>query len=360
VVPWTSAGGTLASEPAVAWTASGPDCSRAGVFYRRGDDLVFQNWRLDPGDPSTRWVGWRELPAPDIPMGAGELAVLAPDTRSPIEVFQRAADGSLWHSFQTGRAGVPPAGQFGPWRSLGGVLVGNPSAAEILGPAGEPLRATFHRGTDGGCYYRWSLTPDPGGAWSDWTALGGVLVGDPVVARNGDGRLEVFHRGTDNRIYHRWQSSGRDPSAWARSWESLGGVAAGQPAAIGNTRGGTSVFCRTARGELAFRFFDPRAAAWADWRTITAGVTGDPSVTMEQGLTPVVAWRGSSGDLFYSSQAVASGPPTPRPDAAWNVGGSLVQFAPGDPLVLRVTGRGAVAACYRGLASDLQVSDVLV
>jgi hypothetical protein len=290
-------------------------------------------------------------------MGGGRPAVLAGDPPGGIEVFQRAVDGTLRHIFQTPTSANqgPPGAFAGAWQSLAGVLVGDPVAANVLGGSGETLRATFHRGTDGACWFRNSQTPDPAGAWTNWTSLGGTMVGDPVVAANGDDRLEVFHRGTDNRLYHRWQSSSRNPAAWAASWETLGGSLAGQPAAIRNSRGGTSVFHRSPKGELMYRFFDPPAGTWSAWQTIATGLTGDPSVTLSEGLAPVVAFRGARSAVFWGWQP---GDGAPLPSAPWRftqIGGT----APGDPLVSRATDVGNPVAFYRGMGSELEASDML-
>jgi hypothetical protein len=73
----------------------------------------------------------------------------------------------------------------------------------------------------------WTMSQTaPGGSWSGWTSLGGILMGAPVAARNEDGHLEVFARGTDNALYNIWQKGAGGP--WS-NWASLGGTTSYDP-----------------------------------------------------------------------------------------------------------------------------------
>jgi choline dehydrogenase-like flavoprotein len=62
---------------------------------------------------------------------------------------------------------------------------------------------------------------DPGGGWSDWEELGPVVLSDPVLFQNADGRLEVFAVGADGLLGHRWQIAPGGGSGWT-AWEVFG------------------------------------------------------------------------------------------------------------------------------------------
>jgi hypothetical protein len=73
-----------------------------------------------------------------------------------------------------------------------------------------------------------------GGAWSEtWLShgsAGGGFAGDPTLALNGDGRLELFVRGSDGALWHRWQKE--RGGAWSQTWlshSSAGGGFAADP-----------------------------------------------------------------------------------------------------------------------------------
>jgi hypothetical protein len=71
-------------------------------------------------------------------------------------------------------------------------------------------------------------------------SLGGNLKGDPAVARNLDGRLEVFVVAATNTLYHKWQSS-VGSNTWS-AWTSLGGNIKSIPAVAANSDGRLQVF----------------------------------------------------------------------------------------------------------------------
>jgi hypothetical protein len=79
----------------------------------------------------------------------------------------------------------------------------------------------------------WNIRQDPTApdGWS-WAELGTpqvALKGQPVVARNKDGRLEVFMLGTDGAVWHIWQDLAA-PGGWSPPrWHSLGGRADRSP-----------------------------------------------------------------------------------------------------------------------------------
>jgi hypothetical protein len=54
-------------------------------------------------------------------------------------------------------------------------------------------------GSDRELYHRWQSSPNSSSWSEDWTSLGGPLLGDPAVARDVDGRLEVFKVDPHNR-----------------------------------------------------------------------------------------------------------------------------------------------------------------
>lgn len=55
----------------------------------------------------------------------------------------------------------------------------------------------------GALYHRWQT---PGGDWSAWYSHGGTFLGDPVVAQNSEGRLELFIVAEDG-LRQKWQTA---------------------------------------------------------------------------------------------------------------------------------------------------------
>src|SRR5204863_1854 len=79
---------------------------------------------------------------------------------------------------------------------LDGAITGDPVAARQADGRIE----VFARGNDGALWHIGQV--EPNGSWGAWASLGGVIESDPVVAHNADGALEVFARGADEAVYH--------------------------------------------------------------------------------------------------------------------------------------------------------------
>ena len=78
----------------------------------------------------------------------------------------------------------------------------------------------------------------------------GTLKGNPTVAINSDGRLEVFAvSAINNQLYHRWQTTAGSTTAWS-AWTSLGGNIKSDPAVAVNSDGRLEVFAVSADNQL--------------------------------------------------------------------------------------------------------------
>lgn len=135
------------------------------------------------------------------------------------------------------------------------------------------------------------IRQDPTGldGWSNWVELGTpqvALRGQPVVAQNKDGRLEVFMLGTDGAVWHIFQDPAA-PDGWSpRRWHSLEGgpfssVAAGahadgrlvvfavaQPSADASTHAPNTIWQRE----------QAQTGGWSAWRPFDRPA-GPPTVT---------------------------------------------------------------------------------
>lgn len=75
-------------------------------------------------------------------------------------------------------------------------------------------------------YHAWQATP--GGSWSAWSSLGGILIYPRIGAVvNSNCHVEVFGIGGDHAMWHIWQTN-RGAGPWS-AWASLGGSFAAGP-----------------------------------------------------------------------------------------------------------------------------------
>jgi hypothetical protein len=107
--------------------------------------------------------------------------------------------------------------------SLGGSW--SPNSRPVIAEKADRTLEVFMIGQDNQLYHKGQNIISLGGpihvTWdSDWSSLQGPAYGDPVVARNADGRLEVFVIGQDNQLFHRWHDYPNNTSQWS-NWEPL-------------------------------------------------------------------------------------------------------------------------------------------
>lgn len=113
----------------------------------------------------------------------------------------------------------------------------------------------FAVGANGALLHQWQTTP--GGSWSAWNSLGGVLIYPRIaVFDNVTCHLEVFGVGGDGAMWHIWQTNaGSGP--WS-GWASLGGgYFTGGPAQSGFTGGG---------GDIVWGWINGGASYVCDWQ----------------------------------------------------------------------------------------------
>ncbi len=80
-----------------------------------------------------------------------------------------------------------------------------------------------------------------GGAWGDWTWLGGRITGNPTSAATSINSVSVFARGMNGHLFQNtWGASG-----WT-DWQDRGGNIAGTPTAVSRATDTLDVFYREA------------------------------------------------------------------------------------------------------------------
>jgi hypothetical protein len=189
-----------------------------------------------------------------------------------LDAFGRGNDGALWHRWFDG--------SWHPWESLGGQLVGGPSAVSWSANRID----VFVHGGDSHLWHKWW----DGTAWRGFEDLGmpaSGLASDPDVASWSEGRLDVFAAGSDHALWHKWW----DGTAW-RGWESRG-APSGQTVA-----------------------FNPGAVSWASDR-VDVFVAGSNDHHLWHSWWDGTAWRG-----FEDLGAPAGGLTTGLDVSSWQPG----------------------------------------
>lgn len=188
---WESRGGDLRGGPAVARHAGGG----LEVFAQTPDGALWHIWQKT----FTEWSEWK-------PMGirfTGNPAVGMGSGRNPANgamcVFVAGVDGTLQFSHQQAAA---DSTSWSPFRRIAGPIASDVSIARS--PDGR--NELFYADDTGAMRHVFQLSDDTFN-WSDAGSFGGVLRDRPAAIRNVDDRLEVFHRGHDGRLHNAFQTA---------------------------------------------------------------------------------------------------------------------------------------------------------
>ncbi|MER6358398.1 S8 family serine peptidase [Streptomyces sp. NPDC001634] len=225
--------------------------------------------------------------------------------RGRLEAFGRGLDHALWHNWQTS-----PGGGWSGWNSLGG-LVDLPRVDRNL----DGRLEAFVIGTDHALWH--SRQTSPGGGWSGWNSLGGAI--DLLAtARNADGRLEVFARGMDSALWHNWQTS---PGGGWSGWNSLGGII-DLIATARNADGRLEVFARGMDSALWHNWQTSPGGGWSGWNSLGGAIDLLSVTSNADGRLEVFA-RGMDSALWHNWQTSPGGG-----WSGWNsLGGIIDQLA---------------------------------
>jgi GR25 family glycosyltransferase involved in LPS biosynthesis len=182
--------------------------------FANGLGEIFNTSQTAPNGP---WKdGWLSKGRPSANVGV-KSHVVGSNADGRQEIFGIGDDNALWQKWQ-----VSPNDDWSEWKTLGRPA-GDTSITNkfALGKNQDGRQEVFAVGSDGNIWQIWQTAPN--GAWSDWTKLGkppaGVLRSDRItVGSNLDRRLELFVIGVDGALWHIWQVV---PNAGWSGWESL-------------------------------------------------------------------------------------------------------------------------------------------
>lgn len=123
---------------------------------------------------------------------------LVPNSDGRLEDFVLGADHNIWHVSQT-----TPSGYWTPWTPLfsGYTFSGQP----VVGINADGRLEVFVRANDGTIYTAWETVAGSSTSWYGWVPLQAngspQFQGNPSVAINSDGRMEIIARNSKNQIW---------------------------------------------------------------------------------------------------------------------------------------------------------------
>jgi len=228
---------------------------------------------------------------------AGDPAVVLQPDHNRWAMFVKGSDGACWWSWSVG------SGQWTAWKSIGGDLSGSPGPTVISKATG--YLEVYVRGTDGGVWQKFST--DWGANWYGWYRLpeGSIASGTHPSAsyRPGTTTVDVFVTGTDHHLYYR---------TWANGWSgwkspSNVGYVDTSPAAFSKTSNTLEVYVRGSDGVLYQIYSNPGVTAWTPWfglKGVVIAPGSSPAASYRSGTSTVdVSVRGTDNNLWLRTWA---------------------------------------------------------
>ncbi|WP_086821012.1 RICIN domain-containing protein [Allokutzneria sp. NRRL B-24872] len=314
----TAALGAVPAHAADPPTVSDPGIGKIGVFETSGTKNVAKNsqncletfttaangdiWQIGQTAPGARWGTWTNLTG-----AAAGNPVVVKNADKRLEILVRGTDGAVRYTSQ-GTTGVTCGTKWetGGWKSLGTKITGDPAVA--LNPDGRVQLVA--RATDGTLVSRWQKTP--GSAFTEqWdsavgqlgTPTGTTIAMEPVVEANLQGKLQIFAVGADKKLWSRTQKTVNGVNDWT-AWVDLGGEFAGVPAVGRNHDGRLQIFGRRANGQIWYSAqIKADGTTWGAWTSMGGVLKNDPVViSNSDGRLEIFAKAVSDGMIVHRIQ----------------------------------------------------------
>lgn len=342
ICPYPSSGGCGNANPTQSWQSvtsheileacTDPSVGTGWVEggEEGGDVCAWEEFTM-PFGTVQRFADNRQLACSVFTKKVGTAAAVGRNADGRLETFVVGTDQGMYHDWQTS-----PGGGWSGWNGLGGILTSEPV---VVSNADGRLEA-FVVGTDKGLYHNWQVSP--GGGWSGWVGLGGSLESELAAITNFDGRIEIFAVASDNSLQHIWQTA---PNNGWSNWASLGGVLTSDPAVGRNADGRLEAFTQGTDGALWHIWQTSAGGAWSGWASLGGVITSDPCVASNKDGRLEAFARGTDGGVYHIWQS--------SPGGAWSAWSGLGGVIAGDPAVasnkdgrLEVFARGTDGAIY--------------
>jgi hypothetical protein len=185
------------------------------------------------------------------------------------------------------------------WDYLGGNILGNPAVARNA----DGRLEVFVIGGDHALYHKSQISVG-GNSWTDWQYLGGFIMSDPAVLANSDGRLEVFVIAANHALYHIFETAPSSSNSWS-AYGYLGGIILDKtsPAVARNSQGQLQVFVVGPANATFYKFqITPGSSSWSDYVSLGGVVISNPVVaTNSDGRLEVFA-IGPNHALYHNFQ----------------------------------------------------------
>lgn len=160
----------------------------------------------------------------------------------------------------------------------------------------------FATGTDSALWHNWQTSP--GGSWSGWNSLGGGVLGSPTATINADGRLDVFVLSVSNNVWHIYQTS---PGGGWSGWILIGGSISTPPTVALNADGRLEIFARGTDCAGWHAWQEIPGNDFTAWASFGGCIDGSPSVAQNADGRLEIFALGGGNAAYHLWQAIPGG-----------------------------------------------------
>jgi hypothetical protein len=211
--------------------------------------------------------------------------------------------------------------------TLGGNLLGDPAVARNS----DGRLEVFVIGSNHALYHKYQLAAGSTNSWSGYTSLGGYIISNPVTGQNSDGRLEVFVIGSDHALYHIFELAASSSNSWS-GFRSLGGYIISDPAVASNSDGRLEVFVIESDHALyhIFELAVSSSNSWSGYAYLGGTMLGNtnPAAALNSQGQLQVFVVGANNSILYKFQI------TPG-SSSWTQYAGLGGFVISNPVVAK-------------------------
>jgi hypothetical protein len=244
------------------------------------------------------WDDWHSLG------GAIVGSPAAVSGTSTVEIYARGTNNKLWEKYWDGANWsnwyqAIPNDTFDMSSSPSVVVKGAKReifATKVVGNANVVFRNTW-----------------TGSAWSGWTSMGGALVGDPTAVSIDSTETQVFGLGTDRRVYREVVTNG-SPGGWFGAQQNDITFVTSAPAVLVNFQGGLGIgfemYALNSANEAIYSHCTvvPGGCTWSNWSSLGGGFQGKlAAISQSIGSPASIFGRGGDNRLWETRNVGGSG-----------------------------------------------------
>lgn len=258
------------------------------VFSRANNGIVYHSWAT-----GANWSGWQTAATNPTSGATLQAPVVVTNDVGNEELFAAASDGVVYHNW---------APDWASWVPLANQPANVTFSKVFAGRNQDKRQEVYAVGNNGIVYNAW----DSDSGWQGWAQV----TSNPTNVRFSDVRMvqndahfpELFAAGSDGSVYHNWGSSA-GWSGWVKIAQNPTSVAFNSVATSRNKAGKQEIFA-TGNNGIVYHAWDSNSG-WQGWAQLSTNPSGSAtfnavSVSVNDGGYQELFAAASNGVIYHN------------------------------------------------------------